>query len=223
MLSKSIISKKDKYNDNIWLKYDDRKIEPKKTLIANCAPPKISVKFKIDKPVMDYSKSVEDITHIVNGDDSHLYTVGLTRYYARPSFIVNMMKSGEYVSGTIDANVDIKNITVFIAKEFKNTNCEKDFIYSHEMRHVQSYETLLLKVSQELEAELHKSFNSCYDQDRDKIQSDLSWHLNSKWANHVKELISESRELDRLIDSPEEYARLKSACGGKILNGFKKF
>lgn len=188
-----------------------------------CNRPKVKITTNVGKPIFDYSKTVKDITTTVNGPGSKLYTVGLTSYYAEPSFIIKARKEAKQTTADIDVHLDIKDITIYIAKEFQNSTCEKKFIHDHELRHVESYKTHLFKVSKELEKEMARRFTNCYKESRDSVQIKLAYHLNGDWAPIVKKMMNDTSEFDKLIDSSEEYERLQLACNGKIMNGFDKY
>lgn len=108
--------------------------------------------------------------------------------------------------------------TVNVAREFRPGSCGYQHILDHEHRHVQANRAHIAATARQLEQELRRSFGNAvfYADSPGALQQRLAESLKTGWIPYVDSLLASGRTAHQQIDSPEEYARNKTACGGEI-------
>lgn len=153
-----------------------------------------------------------------------MQVLGLTRGTAIVSFqtrIVSYVAPGgrwECASPQLTVTYGFSPMTVYVAREFPKGSCAWNEIHRHELRHVQAYQDHLAGIESELRETLQRRFvtgdpwRGPVGQARNRIQQELE----ERWAPYVKRMINKVDQTQALIDTPEEYARVASSCGGEI-------
>lgn len=153
-----------------------------------------------------------------------MQVLGLTRGTAIVSFqtrIVSYVDPGgrwECASPQLTVTYGYSPMTVYVAREFPRGSCAWNEIHRHELRHVRTYQDHLESIEPELREALQKRFvtgdpwRGPVGQTRNRIQQELE----ERWAPYVKRMINKVDLAQAQIDTPEEYARVASSCGGEI-------
>jgi hypothetical protein len=150
--------------------------------------------------------------------------LGLTRGNATVSFATNTPSirdqkgRWECASPQITLNFGFSPMTVYVAREFPEGSCAYKEIREHEMRHVQTYQTHIVKIEKELTDTLSARFaaSSLWRGPVGQTASRLQQELNTRWAPYVQQQIKRVDEAQARIDTTEEYERVANACNGEI-------
>jgi hypothetical protein len=150
--------------------------------------------------------------------------LGLTRGSASVGFNTSFPsladKSGrwECVSPQIVMTYGFNPLTVYIAKEFPEGGCAYKEIYTHEMRHVKTYQEHLARIEKELNETLRQRFETGepWRGPAGQTVAQLRQELDQRWLPFVQRLIKQVEEAQALIDTPEEYERVANTCAGEI-------
>ena len=150
--------------------------------------------------------------------------LGLTRATSRVTFEI---KTSSYVdrsgrwecsSPQITVSYGFNPMTVYVAKEFPNGSCPYNEVYKHELRHVKTYQDHLVTIEQDLTDTLRQRFatGSVWRAPKGQTRLTLEKEMNERWLPFIKREIERVESAQRLIDTPEEYARVSGACNGEI-------
>ena len=150
--------------------------------------------------------------------------LGLTRATSRASFEIRttsyVERSGrwECSSPQITVNYGFSPMVVYVAKEFPVGSCAYDEIYRHELRHVKAYQDHLIRIERDLTDTLTRRFatGQVWRAPKGQTRLMLEKEMNERWLPFIKREIERVESAQRLIDTPEEYARVSGACGGEI-------
>lgn len=150
--------------------------------------------------------------------------LGLTRAVSRVSFEIRTSSYVEHTgrwectSPQFTVNYGFSPMTVYVAKEFPAGSCAFDEIYRHERRHVKAYQDHLASIESELAETLTRRFATgrVWRAPRGQTRTMLEKEMNERWLPFIKREIEQVETAQRLIDTPEEYARVSGACGGEI-------
>lgn len=150
--------------------------------------------------------------------------LGLTRAMSRVSFEIRtssyVERSGrwECASPQFTVSYGFSPMTVYVAKEFAPGSCAYEEIYRHELRHVKAYQNHLVSIERELTDALTRRFatGQVWRAPKGQTRLMLEKEMNERWLPFIKREIERVESAQRLIDTPEEYARVAGACGGEI-------
>lgn len=108
--------------------------------------------------------------------------------------------------------------TVNVAREFRPETCGYRHILDHEHRHVQANRAHIAATARQMELELRKSFGNTvfYADTPGVLEQRLAESLKTGWITYLDSLLASGKAAHRQIDSPEEYARNNTVCGGEI-------
>lgn len=152
-------------------------------------------------------------------------TLGLASYSALMHFYIpiiqHMMPDGSFCARVqhLDARIGYKDVTVYIASEFPQNSCSFQAVLTHEQKHVETNRQVLNEYAPVIRDRLIKYLklygmfivpNQAY---ADKLLREKVTQV----VNEVsKEMMEENRRRQKLIDSPQEYARNNTICNGQI-------
>ena len=106
---------------------------------------------------------------------------------------------------------------VSVADAFEDGSCAHRHILAHEMRHVQVNQHTLDSTAERLREGLKDSFgNKIYYGSAAELQERLTRHIRDQWLPWVDAQMKHTLQRHREIDTPEEYARNRTVCGGEI-------
>jgi hypothetical protein len=114
----------------------------------------------------------------------------------------------------VRVELSMQPITVFIAREIADQPCQRDITVSHEMKHVAVFRDVLDEATQDLEREMPEAIGA--ELRRATSQEELQRRLVVAVRDYLARFMrSRQRVLDErqaAVDSPEEYARVSTAC-----------
>ena len=150
--------------------------------------------------------------------------LGLTRATSRVSFEI---KTSSYVdrsgrwecsSPQITVIYGFSPMTVYVANEFPRGSCPYNEVYQHELRHVKTYQEHLVSIERDLADTLRQRFatGSVWRAPKGQTRLLLEKEMNERWLPFIKREIERVESTQKLIDTPEEYARVSGACNGEI-------
>ena len=150
--------------------------------------------------------------------------LGLTLATSRVNFEI---KTSSYVDHTgswecsspqITVIYGFSPMTVYVAKEFPKGSCPYNEVYQHELRHVKTYQDHLVTIEKDLADTLRQRFatGSVWRAPKGQTRLLLEKEMNERWLPFIKREIERVESAQKLIDTPEEYARVSGACGGEI-------
>ena len=150
--------------------------------------------------------------------------LGLTLATSRVNFEI---KTSSYVDHTdrwecsspqITVIYGFSPMTVYVAKEFPKGSCPYNEVYQHELRHVKTYQDHLVNIEKDLADTLRQRFatGSIWRAPKGQTRLMLEKEMNERWLPFIKREIERVESAQKLIDTPEEYARVSGACGGEI-------
>jgi hypothetical protein len=125
-------------------------------------------------------------------------------------------RRGARACGTPRVRVELsmQPMTVFIAREVAEVPCQGEITLSHEMKHVAVFREVLDDAAQDLERELPESIGTTIR--RAASPEELQRGLNVAVRDYLAQFMREGQrvldERQAAVDSPEEYARVASAC-----------
>ncbi|MGE4351838.1 MAG: hypothetical protein AB7E52_06585 [Bdellovibrionales bacterium] len=162
-------------------------------------------------------------THQIPHYDS--VTLGLAVYDPFLKFNIPLrqqhMPDGAYCSQVqkVDAEIGYHTITIYIANEFPEGSCAYQTILTHERKHVAVNNAILKeyipKIQQRLQSYL-KINGRFVVPNKAYAEKTLRERLTAIIQEVSKEMLEENKRRQRLIDSPQEYAKNNTACGGVI-------
>jgi hypothetical protein len=118
--------------------------------------------------------------------------------------------------GTVDVRVELsmQPVTVHLAQELEVSRCARQATMEHELQHVEVFRQVLAEAARDLAAELPDAVGRGVQ--RAATPADLQQRVAARISDYVAEFIRERRrvldERQAAVDSPQEYARVRSAC-----------
>ncbi|HSS69783.1 MAG TPA: hypothetical protein VLQ46_03915 [Casimicrobiaceae bacterium] len=111
--------------------------------------------------------------------------------------------------------LSMQPVTVFVASELATQSCQHDLTLSHEMKHVEVFRQALDRAARDLERDLPKAIGA------ELRHANTPGELQQRVVVSVRDYLAQfmdarQRLLDEEqaeVDSPEEYARMSTACG----------
>lgn len=195
--------------------------------------PPARITVKVEPARVQYFNNVPlgQLKHGSDGDAAGGPGVTLGNTHWAPSYSIghtaHMVRRGKEVCMRPAIEVVIRPgaQTVNVAREFLPSTCGYQHILDHEHRHVRANLELLTATTSQLEADLRKSFGNTvfYGGTSDSPEHRLAELLKVEWVPYVDSLLAGGKAAHQQIDSPEEYARNKTACGGEIARATKAY
>lgn len=125
-------------------------------------------------------------------------------------------RRGARACGTSQVRVELsmQPMTVYVARELADLQCQREVTLSHEMKHVGVYVEALHDAALALERELPAAIGTV--RRRASSALELQQQLNAAVRDELAEFMREQQrvleERQAEVDSPEEYARVSMAC-----------
>lgn len=190
---------------------------------AQLPPTVVEVKAE-PAPVRHRSdRSVADLMQIQRLPQENAFTLGLTELQlgtriafrgptlSHPRERLVCMRPAITVTLSLDPHV------VSVASEFEQGSCAHRHILAHEMRHVQVNQLTLSTAAARMREGMQRSFgNKVYYGEAQELQERLTRHIREQWLPWVQAQMTHTLQRHREIDTPEEYARNRTVCGGEI-------
>ena len=106
---------------------------------------------------------------------------------------------------------------VSVASEFPEGSCAHRHISEHEMRHVKVNQHTLDDTAARMRQGLLSSFeNKVFYGTPAELEARFNRHIRDEWLPWVEAQMRHTLQLHREIDTPQEYARNRTACNGEI-------
>jgi hypothetical protein len=172
--------------------------------------------------VYDFSKSVAELTQRRKQKSDRWQTLGLTETVVRLStkrgYATLKMPSGMgCLRPSLEVTLSTSPQTIFVAREFPKGSCAFNEIMAHELRHAAVNQRHAESVARKLKAELDQVFGQqIFYGDVQQLTQQFKQAWDREWVPRINKQLGESEAQHRQIDSPEEYARNNTMCGGEL-------
>jgi len=190
----------------------------------------ISVTPVFDEPVINATVPLAELQKISRtaADVIPHYdsvALGLTHYEPVIEFsapiIQRELSDGTYCAKVqrIDAKIGYRNTTVFIGQELMADACASMHVLAHEKKHIAVNYVLLqefVPLIQQRLSEYLKLYGMFRVQNPSYAEMLLRSKANAILSDMSQKILEENRRRQRLVDTPEEYARNNTVCGGRI-------
>jgi hypothetical protein len=187
---------------------------------ATLDPPRFEV---VATPLTFERNDGESIEALTTKSGSALAThraIGLTTAVFGQSTDIELHAVGDHRGGQacgmprVHVELSMQPVTVFVARELAGVPCQRDITLSHEMKHVDVFREVLSEATHDLERELPETIGT--ELRRAKNPEELQQRLIIAVRDYLAQFMHErQRVLDERqaeVDSPEEYARVSTAC-----------
>ncbi len=125
----------------------------------------------------------------------------------------------------LDLNFGFKKPTIYVVREFPRRSCPHREVLAHEEIHIEIDRKLLrdyrLRLQKSLSA-IVKDIGVIQGDNPNHIQQRYNEELNKRIAAIGEQLRAERQRRNSLHDSPEEYARIGTACNGQLAEIVKR-
>ncbi len=190
---------------------------------ARLAPASVTVEVEPVRPGNDFSQSSAQLT-ARGAHAAGRIVLGLTesRLKSAGSFGGNgVVKplSGRYCMRPVVAvKLAFDPMALYVAREQKDGSCEQKITLDHEVRHMRVYTRYLETLAARVEADLKQKFGDriLYFDSTAAAEARMQELTSSTLKPYVENGLAEVQELQKAVDSPEEYARmdaLQARCG----------
>jgi len=205
-----------------------------------CAPyPLININVYpvFDQPVVDDSLPLAAIQEMAQSSRDIIprydtVTLGITHYEPVIEFkapmIARSLPDGTFCSRVeqVDVVVGYRNVRIFIARELTPDPCSANHVYEHEQKHIAVNRALLQEFVPLIRDKLTAYFR-LYGQfiapNPEYASSLLREKANSILTDVSNSMLEENRRRQRMVDTPEEYARNNVVCNGWINNLIRQY
>jgi hypothetical protein len=181
-------------------------------------------------PVVDTALSYQELTRMAGENSGHRWVLGLTRPTLRVEASWGFSGLSDPRSGrtcirpALQMTLRYDPVLVLVGREFVYDACAYDFIFQHEMRHVDVHVRKLREVSLQLQSELQDRLSGVtHVGDRETLERRLRAEVNDYWMPRAERALREVREQHAAIDTPEEYGRARTVCEGRIARYLPRF
>lgn len=189
---------------------------------ARLAPSRVRVTAVPMAPRIDTSKSYRELTGMVSKAE-YTWVLGLTRPVLRVDSkwgfdgLEDAGSRRTCMRPTLDMRLRYDPVTVFIGREFASDECSYRFILAHETRHVAVHVRQLAKTVALLQSQLQRRMGSgVHYGTRAELERRFRSEIENYWMPRAQRELADVRREHALIDTPEEYGRANTACGGRI-------
>ena len=125
-------------------------------------------------------------------------------------------RRGATACGTPRVHVELsmQPVRVFVASELVDAPCQREITLSHEMKHVEVFREVLDEAAKDLERELPEGIGTELRRatSREELEQRLIVRIRDYLAQFMHERQRALDERQAAVDSPEEYARISTAC-----------
>jgi len=171
---------------------------------------------------VDATKSYRELTDMSPDAGSYDRALGLTTTKVGYQSFTELQGIEEKPGGracvrpVIRITLAMKPMMVYVASEYHGDACREAVILEHERKHVAVYSQFIAQLARELRESVTADFGNTIFYAPDRAQADAQ--IRDRLGVHIEPLIHDSmariKERQRIVDSPEEYARVAAACGG---------
>lgn len=190
---------------------------------AQLPPTAIEVKTEPAPIRFRKDRSVADLMQVQRLPQGNAYTLGLTemqlgtRIHYRSPTLTHPREKAVCTRPNIVVTLSLDPHVVSVADAFEEGSCAHRHILAHEMRHVQVNQHTLDSTAARLLDGLKSSFgNKVYYGTAAELQERFTRHIQDQWLPWVDAQMKHTLQRHREIDTPEEYARNRTVCGGEI-------
>ena len=117
-------------------------------------------------------------------------------------------------SPRVRVELSMQPMTVFVASELGGAPCQYEVTLSHEMKHVEVFRAVLEETARDLEREFPAALDA--ELNRAKTGKEMQQRLVVTIRDYLAQFMAERQQLldarQAEVDSPEEYARVSTAC-----------
>lgn len=192
---------------------------------ATLAAAKIEVVTMPIAPSFDRTRSWRELTALGGDAGSTLRALGLTlaqvghKASVQTTGVENPGDGRVCVRPSIRVELAATPMTVYIGREIAGDPCRDAIALGHEMKHVAVYREELARIAVEVRERLESTHDNhiAYYRNRDEAQRATQNALNAEIGPMLADNTRRIKDRQRMIDSPEEYARVSAACGGMIV------
>ncbi len=118
-------------------------------------------------------------------------------------------------SPRVRVELSMQPMTVFVASELTDAPCQHEVTLSHEMKHVEVFRAVLEETARDLEHEFPQAIGA--ELNRARTAKEMQQRLVVAIRDYLAQFMAERQQLldarQAEVDSPEEYARVSTACG----------
>lgn len=186
-------------------------------------PGRVQVRTAPVEPVVDKTLSYHELTRMAGEDAGYRWVLGLTRPALRVeakwgfTSLQDRRTGQSCIRPALQMTLRYQPVLVYVGREFVEDACAFDFVYAHEMRHVDVHVRRLREVSLQLQSELQNRLaGSTHIGQRDDLERRLKAEIGNYWVPRAERDLKDVRRQHAAIDTPEEYARAQTACDGRV-------
>lgn len=168
-------------------------------------------------------RRIADLMQLQRLPQENAFTLGLTelqlgtRIAFRSPTLSHPRERLVCMRPAITVTLSLDPHVVSVASEFEDGSCAHRHILAHEMRHVQVNQLTLSAAAERMREGMRESFgNKIYYGTAAELQQRLTRHIQDQWLPWVDAQMKHTLQKHRDIDTPEEYARNRTVCGGEI-------
>jgi hypothetical protein len=168
-------------------------------------------------------RDIADLMQLQRLPQDNAFTLGLTemqlgtRIAMRSPTLSHPRERLVCMRPAITVTLSLDPHVVSVASEFDEGSCAYRHILAHEMRHVQVNQLTLVAAAERMRDGMRASFgNKIYHGTAAELQERLTRHIQDQWMPWVDAQMKHTLQRHREIDTPEEYARNRTVCGGEI-------
>lgn len=190
---------------------------------ARLPPTSIEVKAEPAPLRIRRDRRIADLMQLQRLPQENAFTLGLTelqlgtRIAFRSPTLSHPRERLVCMRPAITVTLSLDPHVVSVASEFEDGSCAHRHILAHEMRHVQVNQLTLSAAAERMREGMQESFgNKIYYGTAAELQQRMTRHIQDQWLPWVDAQMKHTLQKHREIDTPEEYARNRTVCGGEI-------
>lgn len=159
-------------------------------------------------------------------------TLGVASYHPLMQFYIpiiqHLMPDGSFCARAqhVDARIGFKDVTIYIASEFPQGSCDYQAVLIHEQKHIEVNRQLLKEYVPKIQSRLEQylKINGMFMVPNEAYADKLLREKLSKVMDEItQEMSQENQKRQRLVDSPQEYAKNNTVCNGHIARVVKSY
>lgn len=192
-------------------------------------PGRVQVRTDPVEPVVESRLSYAELTRLAGREGDGRWVLGLTRPALQVEAQWGFSSLSDPLSGltclrpSLTMTLRYRPVQVYVASEFIDDSCAYDFVFRHEMRHVDVHVRRLREVALQLQAELQDRLAGVVHVGRrDDLQARLQSEVTGRWLPRAERDLQDVRREHQIIDSPEEYERAQTVCEGRIARHLRR-
>ncbi len=152
-------------------------------------------------------------------------TLGLASYTSLMQFQIPILHQrlpdGSYCARvqSLSARIGYDPITVYVANEFQKGTCAFQAVLSHEQKHIDVNRALLNEYGPKIQSRLAaflKTQGMFIVPNKDYADKLLRERVKKIVSDLTKEMMEENKRRQKLIDTPQEYAKNNTVCQGAV-------